>query len=308
MTHIIPDKDLEKYIQATGWVLGQEVPVRNPVNNPKMPPPVQQRIFSIDSLIFNGREFESTKSKDGKYIGLAVALQEALTEVGHEGVVASMPYLIAGKSQADKNNYLWNKWFTTFTEENAGIDIDGKLVESGKEVIITVHGGGILTPKRIMQAYNEGLTPQNAAEYTPEEFGALLKGILPSGESINLYTVDDVKNGNIPHPFSKYAVWMPGDTAKKTQSSYHSKTDFMNNPLVLARVGTQEYLESYFNKAKNSEGNVRNTHRFKDIDFKQPQGRVLGLDGGYFGLSGLNDLDDDGRFVGVVAEPHSAPK
>jgi len=34
MTRIIPDKELEKYIQATGWVPGQETPVRQPTSNP----------------------------------------------------------------------------------------------------------------------------------------------------------------------------------------------------------------------------------------------------------------------------------
>ncbi|MBU4351629.1 MAG: hypothetical protein KJ939_00920, partial [Nanoarchaeota archaeon] len=231
MTKIIPKKDLEKYIQSTGWTPGQKTPVRKPVNESKKAQPVQQIILSIDALINNGREFESSEQKDGKSIGVSVALQQALNEVGVDGVVATMPYLIAGKSKADKNNYLWKKWFTAFSEENAGIDTQGKLVKPGKQVIITVHGGGILTPERIMKAYADGLTAQNSAKYSEEEFGNLLNGVLPSGESIDLYSVDDVQSGRISDSFGRYAVWMNAETAKATESGYHKKIDFMKNPL-----------------------------------------------------------------------------
>ena len=85
-----------------------------------------------------------------------------------------------------------------------------------------------MTPERIRQAYSEGLTPQNAAKYTDDEFDNLLKGVLPSGESIELYNVDDVKKG-IPEPFGRYAIWMPAEAAKATASGYHKKKDFMEN-------------------------------------------------------------------------------
>ena len=78
----------------------------------------------------------------------------------------------------------------------------------------------------------------------------MLKGILPSGESINLYTVDDVKRG-IPEPFGRYAVWMPAEAAKTTASNWHKKKEFMENPLVIARAGTLEHIEAYFEKAKH---------------------------------------------------------
>ena len=98
----------------------------------------------------------------------------------------------------------------------------------------------------------------------------MLKGILPSGESINLYTVDDVKRG-IPEPFGRYAVWMPAEAAKTTASNWHKKKEFMENPLVIARAGTLEHIEAYFEKAKHTDGTVGNWHRFGEIDFQQPQ-------------------------------------
>jgi len=75
----------------------------------------------------------------------------------------------------------------------------------------------------------------------------------------------------------------------------------MNNPLVLARVGVKDHLDSYFDKAKH-EGKVANWHIFNEVDPQQPQGRVLFVDSNNSGLVGSNDLDNDGRFVGVAPE------
>ncbi len=51
MTRIIPDKELEKYIQATGWVPGQETPVRKPINNPTRTQSTSQGLISIDDIL-----------------------------------------------------------------------------------------------------------------------------------------------------------------------------------------------------------------------------------------------------------------
>jgi len=306
MIKVIPDEELERFIKNTGWVPGQGIPetVNSSVYNP-----VQQKWFSIDDLVTNGKPFYSDKrDSKGNRIGVAVALEQALDYIGSDGVVASMPFLIAGKSQADASNYLWKDWFTALSEEDVGIDKRGKFVKAGNPVVVTVHGGGILTPDRIMQAYNEGLSGQNAAKLRDEEFDNLLNGILPSGESIELYDIDDVKKASIPNPFGRYGVVMDFETAKSKPSGYHSKTDFMNNELVIARAGTLEYLDNYFEKAKRSEGKVGNWHRLNEIDYHQAQGRVLFLNINYNGLSGYINLNYDGRFVGVAPEAPRAKK
>ncbi len=280
---------------------------QRPAMNPT-PQTTQQRTSSIDALVNSGREFYSKQiDRRGNYIGVPIALQEVYDQMGSDVVVATMPYLVAGKAKADKSNYLWQKWFTALSEENAGIDKNGKLVGRDQPVVLTLHGGGILTPQRINQAYIEGLTPQNTAKFTDEEFDNLLNGVLPSGESINLYTVDDVRQGRIPDPFGRYAVWMPAETAKAKPSGYHAKSDFMNNELVIARAGTLDHLDAYFEKAQHSSNhNLGNWHRCGKIDFRQPQGRVLFVDDDYYGLSGNDGLDHDGRFVGVAPEAPGA--
>ena|SRR3989338_2309570 len=297
MTRIIP-RELIKHLE---WTLGQQPPPKPAVN--PIPQPVPQRTVSIDALVNNGRMFYSAEQDaDGRHIGVAVALQDALNEKGSDGIVATMPYFIAGKAQADASNYLWKNWFTAVTEENIGIDKTGQFVKAGSPIVIIVHGGGILTPDRIRQAYDEGLTEQNAAKYTEEEFDSLLKGQLPAAGSIRIYTVADVSRGNIPDPFGTYGVALDFEKSKATESGFLKKKKFLENPLVLARAGTLEYLDAYFEKAQHpSNHTLGNWHQFGEIDFHQPQGRLLFLDNYYDGLGGGSSLDNIGRFVGVGA-------
>ncbi|MAG52588.1 MAG: hypothetical protein CMH62_01360 [Nanoarchaeota archaeon] len=291
MTRIIP-YELIKHLE---WTPGQDLPEEK---TPRQLVPSEQKDFNLDNLVNNGQAFY-----DGD---LPTALRNAYAHATEEGVVASMPSLIAGKAQADKENYLWENWFTVLSEEDVGIDREGKFASRGEPVIVTVHGGGILTPDRIQQAYDEGLTDYRAAKFTDEEFGNLLNGTLPDEENIELCHLDDVRLGRISNPFGKYGVVMDFEEGKATKSGYHKKDGFMKNPLVHARVGTLEHLEPYFDKAKDSEGDVGNYHRLQEIDPNQQQGRLLFLNYDCGGLNGNDDLDFDGRFVGVAPEARSA--
>ena len=96
MTKIIP-YELIKHLE---WVPGQEVPQ---MPAPGAAKPATQSVLSIDELVKNGSQFYSEeKDSDGNYIGVAVALQKAYDKMGNDAVIASMPYLIAGKANADK--------------------------------------------------------------------------------------------------------------------------------------------------------------------------------------------------------------
>jgi hypothetical protein len=256
--------------------------------------------FSIEDLINNEiTPIYSDEKRNGKYVGNAVALEKAYKEMNEGDILATMPHLIAGKSEADKDNYLWQDWFTALSEENVGIDTKGNFVKKGNSVVITVHGKGLLTtnPDRIFRAYTDGLTPQNSARYSQNEFEELLNGEI-RGNKIQIYTLDDVLKGNIKNPFERYAVVLDFEVAKKTKSGYHNKIEFMKNPLVLARAGTSEYLDEYFDKAKDSNGTLGNHHRLAEIDSKQAQGRLLFLFNSSVGLGG-DDLGGSGRFVRV---------
>ena len=305
MVHIIP----ENLIVHLEWSSTAPAPTKGKNITPTSVTVPSATGFTIEDLVMRGKEhYSEKKNKNDQNIGLALALQKVNNYVGTSGMIATMPYLVAGKATAPKKNYLWKKWFSVLSEEHVVIDTQGTFVTAGNPVVITVHGRGILTYDRIMKAYGEGLTPENAAQLTEDEAGSLLKGELPGGENIQIYTPENVQRGDIPNPFGHYAVVTDFEVAKATASGYHNKKDFMDNPLVHARVGTLEYLEPYFKKAKHTDGTVASWHRFAEIDPAVPQGRVLCVDSTDNGLDGVDDLYSIGRFVGVVPEAPGARK
>ncbi|MBU0470744.1 MAG: hypothetical protein KKA62_03960 [Nanoarchaeota archaeon] len=277
MRRIIP----RNLIEHLEWKPGQE----EPSLPPSLPEPQRDTSnYSVEDIL-RGQVFYDDK--------LPIALQQALDYATGEGIVATMPELIAARVKTNKYHKFWKDWYTVLSEENIGID------ESGKPVLVTVHGGGILMPKRINQAYEEGLI-NGSAKYIPEEFSDLLKGKLPDGNSIQLYSLDDLKRGISSLP-RRYGVVMPYRMAQATQSGYFKKSEFVKNPVVIARVGGLENLEAYHDKAKDSDGDVGNHHSFKGRDPSQAQGRLLFLSSIYDGLYRYYDLDNYGRFVGVSA-------
>jgi hypothetical protein len=300
MTRIIPDKDLEKFIQATGWIPGQEIPVRQPINNPNRTQPIMpQNMVNIDDIL-KGKMFYDSNLPD--------ALQQALDHTGSTGYVATMPELIAAKVKAGDDHDFYQNWLTVHTEENIGVDQKGRFYGANEPVLVLVNGGGILTPKRIKQAYDEGLV-SGSAKYTNQEFDDLLNGKLPDGSAIKLYHFDDeIKKGvsDLPHQFG---IVMPYSVAQNTKSTYVEKSEFLANPLVMARNAGMQNLEEYFERAKDTSDNTLGCyHPFSGRDAGTPQGRVLFLTNYFDGLTGYNDLLIDGRFVGVAPEAPSARK
>ena len=176
--------------------------------------------FGVDAIL-NGRPFYSeAKDRKGNSIGVAVALKEAITYAGKNGIV-TLPEFLAAKVKAGKDHDFWKNWYTVHTEENIGIDDKGRFYKKKEPVLVVVHGGGILTPERIQQAYREGLVG-NSAKYTPEEFKSLLEGKLIDGTSLDLYSFEDINKGvsGLPHQFG---VVMPYKIAQQTTSGSHKK-------------------------------------------------------------------------------------
>ena len=95
---------------------------------------------------------------------------------------------------------------------------------------------------------------------------------------------------------------MPYELAQATKSDYHQKTEFVENPLVIARAGGTDNLVVFFDKTKNDQGNVGNWHPFTGRDPSVPQGRLLFLYDSNDGLYGYLNLYSNGRFVGVAPE------
>mgnify|MGYP001197462400 CR=1 FL=1 len=298
MVHIIP-RDKVRHLE---WKPGQEVPPGPNFNRPSTPPTpsVGSNLdlnFTIDDIL-KGKTFYDDK--------LGIALQQAFDYAGTNPIIATMPELITAKLKADENHDFWQEWYSVHTEENIGIDKVGRFYTRNEPVLVIVNGGGILTPNRIKQAYDEELI-NGSAKYTDKEFDDLLDGKLPDGTPIQLYKFEDIKNGvsSLPH---RSGIVMPYSMAQNTESGYHQKKPFLENPLVIARAGGLENLEAYYEKAKHSDGDLGCYHPFDGRDASTPQGRVLFLNNYYSGLDCYNYLVNFGRFVVVAPEAHDAKK
>ncbi len=129
----------------------------------------------------------------------------------------------------------WNYDILPLSEENIGIDRSGIWVKRGSRATVVVHGGGLLTAARTKATYesNPFITFNPLKE---SEFGDLLRGRLPDGTDIKMYSIEDAVRGNIKNPYGRYGVVLSSDDVKD---------GFLKNPLVVALAGTPEYLERY---------------------------------------------------------------
>ena len=227
------------------------------------------------------------------------ALADAREYAHNGGHVASMPELLRGRVISPADSELWTHWFTALSEEDVG------RTAAGSSVLVTVHGGGILsTPERITRAYKEGLTPQHAAKLTDAEFTDIVNGKLPDGTKIPVYSFIEFKQGVKDLPL-RYAVVMDFETARKTESGYQKIDKLYDNPLVIVRAGGVEAAKAFLDKAKSvyNSNKLGNWHPFNSVDIEQPQGRPLFVgDGCNGGLVGGDGLYGDGRVLGVAPE------
>ncbi len=177
-----------------------------------------------------------------------------------------------------------------------------------KPVVIAVHGSGIFSsPERIEKAYEDNLTPNRAGKLSDTEIKDLLGGRLPDGAQIPIYSFSDFKKGIKELP-RQYAVVLDFADAAQKKSGYQNADSLTDNPLFIVRAGGVEEGVSYIKRVKEKYGeNYGNLHPFNNTDPVQPRGYLLFLGGIYdYGLDGNNNLDSNGSFVGVAAEPQVA--
>jgi hypothetical protein len=286
MRKIIPREQI-KHLE---WKPGDAVP------EPSKPPQQEEGTHFTPENILNGQSVYNEI--------MPRALKEAIEYSGTKGIVASMPELIAAKAIADKDHDFWKNWYTIQTEENIGLDSEGRFGTRGEPVLVTVHGGGLLTPDRIDKAYEEGLVA-GSARYIEEEFDRLLEGKLPDDTEIHLYRLEEIESGrDLPR---RFGIVTPYELIQNTASGQHRKEAFIQHPLVLSRLAglEKEIITDYFEKAKFND-KVGIWHPFKGRNAAQASGRLLYVDNTDYGLNGNSDLDDSGRFVGIAPEAPDA--
>ena len=252
-----------------------------------------------------------------------IALRRALRYAGDDGFVASLPQLLHARVNADYDNIIWNSWFTANSEESV------VTTSQGSRVVVAAHGGGIFaSPERyersvradLDRSNTEGLTGQYAAKITEREARDVLRGHLPDGSEIPVFTFDEFRRGIKDLPM-RYAVTLDFELAKNSISGYESFDVLKDEPLVIARAGGVEPLAAYLDKAQKRHNTrvMGNWHPFNRIDPDQPQIRILELTGnkggvgsegedqglgwGYgadYGITGNGGMTDMARYVAVA--------
>ncbi len=255
----VPPKLAVEALKPHIWKPGEEIKVTTSQNHPA----------SIENLLKNGLGVENQD--------LAVSLEKAMELAKKGGVVATLPYLTAGLANAEDGNYLRESWITALSEEVYGIDTEGKFVEKGPPVMVVVHGGAFFTPERIRRPATVvrltifgGLV--KGVQSSQEEFDALLRGELSDGDFINLYTIKEVAAGKVCDPFGRYGVVFYDQRYKDCETLQFSRKEFLEDPLVLARAGTPEYLEKLFDNIDCRIAGIKS--RFIPFDNRAPNSPI----------------------------------
>ena len=235
---------------------------------------------------------------------LPTALRRALQYAGDDGFVASMPQLLHARTSASYDNIIWNTWFTANSEESV------ITTPQGNHVVVAVHGGGIFaSPERFERSFYadldrsnpEGLTGQYAAKITEQEARDVLRGKLPDGTEIPVYSFDEFKRGiaNLPR---RYGVILDFELAKKSKNGYETFDALKDDPNMIVRAGGVEPLAAYLDKARARHDTklMGNWHPYNRIDPDQPQTRVMFLAGNKGGVG--SEGDDEGLGWGYDAE------
>ncbi len=183
--------------------------------------------------------------------------------------------MVAARIAVDDCHVFWNEGCDVHTEENIGIDENGIRYGAGDSVLVIVHGGGLLSPERVISAYESGSTLGGSVRYKPQEFNDLLEGKLSNGDNLDLFELEDIKKGvlDLPH---RFGIVMPYSKAVKSKTVLDRKKDFLTNDLVIARLAGCKQVENYYERMI---GVARQfcVHVLPRLDPNIPQGRFLFL-------------------------------
>jgi hypothetical protein len=222
---------------------------------------------------------------------LAAARQFA----GPGGFIASMPFIIDLRLVHPFTHKIWNGWFTANSEE-----MDGKL-NNGKQVILEIHGGGILTQEgRLERAYADKLTAEYGARLSPEEVKNAIYGRLPDGTTMPVYSLAEIKRGVEPTE-RVFGIVLDADDAKKTQSPYLTLDDMLKSDILLARCASEKRRERYVIEAltKYNVEKLGFMNRYKKENSENNQGRFLIVGTSWDDCFDTSAQSSDGGFIGV---------
>ncbi len=226
-------------------------------------------VFTIEDLLSKGKCYDGW---------LSPSFSDAQNHAGLKGIIASLPFLIAGKSHAGYDNYLWKNHYEAHSELIVGIDRKVIFVSRDKPVLIILHGDNFLYPEYMQRSLQEHgfLKDGYTVKLISRDVDNLLnKGILPTGRSVKMHNIEEVRRG-LDNVFGKYAIALDLDSVKKLESGIYEKKQFLDNELTLALAGTTEFLEAYFDKSTHGgQYPFWLNHHLREINPWTPQSRFL---------------------------------
>lgn len=191
----------------------------------------------------------------------------------------------------NKGFFNQQSWYTTLnTEENIGVDVNGRFYRRNESVVVVVQGKGLLVNQVLkLNSLEERLDLSNGSiKYSQEDFDNLLRGRLPSGQKIKLYDFMQAQAKSFA-PEKNFGIILPYELAKETKSGIHSEKDLMRNILAIARAGGKNNLtkiysafapvipKDLYHQRFNLEEGLGNFHSLNDVIPSIPQGRLLYL-------------------------------
>ncbi|KHO46485.1 MAG: hypothetical protein QS98_C0003G0093 [archaeon GW2011_AR3] len=202
---------------------------------------------------------------------------------GPDGIIATMPELINSSINSRFDSKIWDGFHTSNTEEIAGVS------GAGNNVVIVLHGGGFInTPSKIdvrtaqpgdyssmpgLQGVGAELTDidQIKSQAGFGEIRDLLKGKLPDGRDIEVYSFSDYRRGiaNLPRG---HAIVLDASQISQSRSEDQFLDTLLEDPLFISRVGGQRKAEAFLHRVRqryNTE-TYPNIHNFDETDFSKP--------------------------------------
>lgn len=201
----------------------------------------------------------------------------------------------------DLSGPAWRPWLTANSEEDAGIDTEGRFGRKGEFVGAVIHGGGIMldSPKSLQAAFTH-MTPRKEPSINQGDLSRLLAGFLPDGQQIRIYTLDQLMKDDPAELPKIYAIVAPLQEFSETRSVRVTVDELPKIKLFIARAGHPQTADNYAKALRNA--GVReygNWHEFTNTDPNTSSGHVIRVQAGHNGLKNSDGLRDYARFVCV---------
>ncbi len=259
-------------------------------------------VYGIEDMYISGKPV-------GEEETLYWALQECFTIEENGGRIASSPELVLMRNKR-LDHMVWETTYDTFSSELIGKDTKGLFTHAGGYVIVFAHNTGIPSVQNVLDGNLDASRLEKGVRYDQYYFDQLISGTTQDGFSIDLYHIDEYKDGYQP---GAYGLVMPIsqseiDKRKKLVFAKGINVDFPEqsyylSPIAKGRSGLnsdtiREYVENCLIATENK------PFFFNYFDYNLPgrgeaEVRIINVTGIGFQI---NNLNNPHNFYGISQE------